>query len=269
MDIALVKTRFARIGARATVREPVWLNRFRREPDVFAIDIARDRRGEYFDFRVPREEDVDITIVDVQPAMRHLLLLVRQSGRKDKFLCGHDERHWFVAGVPGRSASTVVTAIEALKPQVVKGAQSRKALCVSERLRRRNAAFLRQGEWFFVPTPELVVSELAILLNEPISRGGGGKPHMCEQVYRRGGVTVYVNRRYPNGLTEEQYRELMDREPDAINLSWQRRNRDAEVYARGRVWHRDHQSVRLAGWHRVLMNTENEAPAMRHLVFLD
>lgn len=269
MDIALVKTKFAKIGARATVREPVWLNRFSREPDEFAIDIARDGRSEYFDFIVPGSRDIDIIVVDIQPALRHLLLLVRQNGRKDKFLCGHDERHWFVAGVPGRSASTVLTAIEALKPQVVVGAQNRKSLGVRERLRRRNAAFVRQGEWFFIPAPELVVNELEILRNEPISRGAGSKPHMCEQVYRRGGVTVYVNRQYRNGLTEQQYRELLDRDPGAIDWNWQRRNRDAEVYARGRVWHRDHKTVWLAGWHRVLMNTENQAPAMKHLVFLD
>ena len=269
MDIALLKTRFAKIGARARVREPFWINRYRPEPDLFAIDIAFDAHGEYFDFRVPRGEDVDLMVVDVQPAMRHLFLLVRQDGRKDKFLCGHDERHWFVAGVPGQSASTVITAIEALKPQVVRGAQSRKALDVRERLRRRNAAFVRQGEWFFIPTPELIVSKFAILRNEPISRGGGSKPHMCEQVFRRGGLTVYVNGRYPNGLTEDQYRDLLDREPAAFDWGWQRRNRNAEVYARGRVWHSDHQTVRLADWHRVLMNTESQAPAMKHLVFLD
>jgi hypothetical protein len=32
--------------------------------------------------------------------MRHLLLMAR-SWTKDKFLCGHDERHWFVCAVPG------------------------------------------------------------------------------------------------------------------------------------------------------------------------
>ena len=270
MDAGLVKSKFARLGARAIMREPRWLNRYLREPDPFAIDIARDRRGEYFDFRIPREEDVDITVVDVQPCMRHLLLLVRQRGRKDKFLCGHDERHWFVAGVPGESVSTVITAIEALKPQVVRRAQSRKSLSFGERLSRRNAAFVRQGEWFFVPVPELVVDELSIVRNEPISRGGGGKPHMCEQVYRLGGTTVYVNPRYPRGVTEEQYRSLPERDPDAFSWGdWEVRTRDAEVYARGRVWHRDHRTVRLAVWHRVLMNTEYEAPAMSHVVFLD
>jgi len=37
-----------------------------------------------------------------------------------KFLCGHDERHWFVAAVPGRGVSNVRTAMEALKPAAVR-----------------------------------------------------------------------------------------------------------------------------------------------------
>lgn len=269
MDIALVRSKFARLGARAIVRDPSSLNRYRREPDSLAIDIARDRRGEYFDFRIPSGEEIDLTVIDVQPAMRHLLLLARQSGRKDKFLCGHDERHWFVAAVPGRSASTVVTALEALKPQLVRRAEVGKSLRLRDRLSRRNAAFVRQGEWFFVPAPKLAVNERSIVGNEPISRGGGSKPHMCERIYRRGGIAVYVSRRYPGGLTQQEYRDLLEREPGATNWAWQLRTRDAEVYASGRVWHPDHQTVRLRGWHRVLMNTESEAPFVSNVVFLD
>jgi hypothetical protein len=44
---------------------------------------------------------------------------------------------------------------------------------------------------------------------------------------------------------------------------------NAQAYACGKVRHPDHKTIRLDVWHRVLMNTENEAPAMRHLVFLD
>jgi|SRR5215510_5590941 len=269
MDIALLKDKFARLGARAVMREPRRLNRFRRKSDEFVIDIARDSRGEYFDFRIPRGEDIDIAVIDLQRAMRHLLLLVRQKGRKDKFLCGHDERHWFVAAAPGRSVSTVLTAMEALKPAIVRDAERRESLGTRERLRRRNAAFVRQGEWFFVPAPLIQVNSIEVRRNEPISRGTGSKPHMCEEVFRRGGETVYVSRKYPAGLTEEQYRALSERDPNAMSWPWQVMTRDAEVYARGRVWHADHKTARLDGWHRVLMNTENEAPAMTHVAFLD
>ena len=57
-----------------------------------------------------------------QPAERNGL-----PDTKDKFLCGHDERHWFVAGVPERAAvSSVVTAKEALKPEFVRNLESGK-----------------------------------------------------------------------------------------------------------------------------------------------
>ena len=146
-------------------------------------------------------------MVDVEARDRHLLLMIRQQvGRKEekhKFLCGHDERDWFVAAVP--QGSTVRTAMEALKPQEVQAAQARKGLKARHRNRRHNAAFIRQGEWFFIPEPELVVDKKLVLRNEPLARAGG-KPHWAEFLYRSGGETVYVSRDYPQGLTEPEYK---------------------------------------------------------------
>ncbi len=68
------------------------------------VDIRRDERGEYFDVR--HRSDVSVEVLDVKRADRHLLLMVREptesAGRetKSKFLCGHDERSWFVAAIP-------------------------------------------------------------------------------------------------------------------------------------------------------------------------
>lgn len=45
--------------------------------------------------------------------------------------------------------------------------------------------------------------------------------------------------------------------------------RGAAVYGKGTVRHPDHATITLRGWHRVLMNTENQAQAMRHVAFLD
>jgi len=45
--------------------------------------------------------------------------------------------------------------------------------------------------------------------------------------------------------------------------------RNASVNVRGRVRHADHKTIVLHGWHRVLMNTEGEAKAMRNVAFLD
>ncbi len=74
-----------------------------------------------------------------------------------------------------------------------------------KRLHRKTDVFIRQGEWFFIPVADVQVNEKLILTNEPISRGRG-KPHMCENLYRDGGTTVYVCGRHPNGLTVDQYR---------------------------------------------------------------
>jgi len=124
MDTTHIQTKFDKLGARATIR-PLVRNRWRPAPGPVVIDIGRDRHGEFFDIQA--DQDADVEILDVQPKDRHLLLMVRQAAdhpslpdTKDKFLCGHDERHWFVAGVPEKaSVSTVVTAKEALKPDEV------------------------------------------------------------------------------------------------------------------------------------------------------
>jgi hypothetical protein len=73
---------------------------------------------------------------------------VREGKDKSKFLCGHDERHWFVAGIPETApVGTVRQAKEALKPAEVLSAQAGKRLRAKARNRRKNASFVRQGEW--------------------------------------------------------------------------------------------------------------------------
>lgn len=273
MDAALLKTKFDKLGARAKVR-PVGRNRWGVSAGVFVIDIGRDRDGEFFDIQASTDAAVDV--LDVQPKDRHLLLMVRQaperrglSDVKDKFLCGHDERHWFVAGVPeGAAASTVVTAKEALKPDLVRNLERGQKGKRQNRQRRKTETFIRQGEWFFIPASGVQSNEKFVLHHEPIRRGGG-KPHLCEFLYRVGGTTVYVCSRHPNGLTEGEYRNLLKRNPDASKWSWRTMQRNPVVFVRGKVSHPDHATIRLDGWHRVEMNTENRSRAMASVAFLD
>jgi hypothetical protein len=265
MDMQLLEKKFRLMGARVKVGLPVpdWRTRWR--TDIrFTVDVRSDRKGEYFEIGLLDHEHVELNVLDIQPEMRHLLLMAPVG----KFLCGHDERHWFAAAIPG-NASNVKTALVALKPAVIRLEEARKHIRTKDRFRRRNDAFIRQGEWFFVPAPELKPMRLLIMRNEPLSRGAGSKPHMCEYIYRTGGETVHVCRERPNGITEAQYRKLIATNPGAKGWGWRVMKRDMEVYARGRVWHSDHKSIYLDSWHRVLMNTENQAPAMRNLVFLD
>jgi hypothetical protein len=266
MDIELLRAKFGRIGARLHVTEVVG-----RGQRGAGIDIRADKTGEYFDIRVRASDSVDYEVVDLQPKLRHLLLLARrEDSAKEKFLCGHDERHWFVCAVPERRGLvSVVAAMEALQPAEVRATVERILCRPKDRLRRRNEVFVRQGEWFFVPETDLVVNAALIRHNEPISRGGRSKPHMCQFLHRRGGEVVMVCSRHPNGVTIEQYRKIVQARPEAVQWNWGSMQRNAVVYVRGRISHPDHKTIVLDDWHRVLMNTEHEAPGMRNVVFLD
>src|SRR5439155_18043833 len=110
---------------------------------------------------------------------------------------------------------------------------------------RRNAAFLRQGEWFFLPRPWLDVNEAGVLHEEPIRRGAG-KPHICQHLYRIGGEKVYVRADYSNGLTKAQYRALSDDERQRAR--WQKMVREARVFVKGSIEHPDHKTIWLPSW---------------------
>lgn len=267
MGKEIIERHFGLMGARIKISEsfPTWRN-------AAGINIRNDKNGEYFDIRINTNEQISYEVVDLRPDLRHLLLLARTENDKEKFLCGHDERHWFVCAVPGKSVANVVSAMEALQPIDVKLQINAKLKRRKNRFERRNEAFVRQGEWFFIPTPDLKITESLtsrIFKNEPISRGGGGKPHWCEEVFRINGETVMVCSRYPSGITQSHYNQIVKSTAKAAKWNWRAMQRNASVYARGRVRHPDHKTIVLDGWHRVLMNTENEAPGMRHVVFLD
>ncbi len=270
----IVERQFDKMGARVRIRPPDRPPRMRRDlappkPPAVRLDIGSDRRGEFFDVRLDTEQ-ATVEVVDVRPLDRHLLLMSRDlaTGEKEKFLCGHDERHWFVAAIPPGSASNVASAMDALMPAEVARELDRRHVRRQRRHQRRNAAFVRQGEWFFVPAEGITVAEHLALRNEPLRRGSG-KPHVVDYLVRMGGETVYVSSRRPSGLTEAKYRTLLRQNPDAQRWRWQVMRREATVYAKGRVRHPDHRTVVLADWHRVLMNREANAPAMRNVAFLD
>jgi hypothetical protein len=266
MNVDSLERHFERIGARIKLREtPALL-----QTVPLSINIGYDRQGEFFELSmVPRKTHPELLVLNVEPDWRHLLLMSRDEVGKHKFLCGHDERHWFVAAVPeNRPVSTVKTAFEALRPEGVTEELTRHQVRSQNHRRRRTKAFVRQGEWFFVPAPGLVFPRLLVMHDEPISRGRG-KPHLCEYLVRTGGESVYVCGQYPQGLRENEYRELVSRQPHQASKAWQVRKRDASVFVRGRVRHADHATIELDGWHRVWMNTENESQAMNQIAFLD
>ena len=276
MNAKPIESKFAAMGARIKVREipSRWRNGVRSwtSPRDFAVDIQRDSAGEFFELRVPTHlsETLDVCVMQAEPKQRHLLLAVRKTGDQpafDRFLCGHDERVWFVAAVPG-VASSVRQAMDALQPQEVRSALARNRVSSGKRYARKNRAFRRQGEWFFVPEPSVVVDERIVLHNEPLRRGRG-KPHLVEELVRSCGETVHVCSRHPNGVTPDEYRSILRRNPEAARWGWQLMRRNPGVYARGDVRHSDHATITLPFWHRVMMNTETQSRTMANVAFLD
>ena len=239
-----------------------------------SIDVRRDRRGELF--VIEASERVSLNVLEYRPGQKHLLLFAGSRAERLRFLCGHDEMHWYVAAVPDmqRPATNIQSAMEALKPDQAKIAQHLNRVKSRKRNKRKNKGFVRQGEWFFIPAENPVVDERMILKNEPLSRGAGSKPHFVEELYRIGGETVYVCNALPQGITEEQRSELFktvsdEHRPIVMGWRWTLMKRNPEVYARGRVRHSDHKTIVLYDWHRVFMNTEDKSAASKNVVFLD
>jgi hypothetical protein len=103
VDTNLLDNKFARMGARLKFADRL-ARRIRFRADAVSLDVQTDSKGEFFQIITPPEAEAEVEVLDVQPADRHLLLLVREAGEKHKFLCGHDERHWFVAAIPEAAA---------------------------------------------------------------------------------------------------------------------------------------------------------------------
>jgi hypothetical protein len=260
-----VETKFEKRGARVLVLDTdprKWMR------GSFTVDVRKDRRGEYFEV-VTREPGITVDVLDVQPKDRHLLLMVSEPGAKKhdplvrhKFLCGHDERHWFAAAVPG-PVKNVMDAKVALQPPIVQMETVKKVGKPTKRVKRKNAAYRRQGEWFFVPTPNIHPDKLFLLKNERLVRTGGGKPHIAEHAYRIGGTTVYT--KGDQTITAKAYDALKSDQ----RAGWRFMILDPVVYVKGKISHPDHATIILHDWHRVFANTESNALGRGNLRFLD
>lgn len=264
-EIALTRA-FERIGARLKLGDlpSNWWRPIR-------IDVKVDRRGEIFTIDRRPDADLELTAISIDRPRRHLLLHERGDGRNHKFLCGHDERHWFVAGIPEAApgVTSVRTAMQALEPHVVARIWSERSARAGERLRRRNSVSVRQGEWFFLSCWDMVVPERHIHRSWPLSRGEGSKPHILEECSREGGQTWFSCPQFPTRISEGEYRKCLRLTPEARNWSWETRVVVPVLYARGRVRHPDHATLHLNTWHRVFVNRETEAHSRAYVTFLD
>jgi hypothetical protein len=251
---------FEAIGARVKfgpLRRPRWPANVSRAP--YTIDIKRDSHGPFFDFGLT-DKAPEFEVLQVVPKERHLLLFTSEG---ERFLCGHDERHWFVAELT-EAVSTVRAAKRALMPAAI--LERAGSINPSKLDNRRNVVFKRQGEWFFVPAERDLTGQ-AILRNEPLRRNGRSKSHWCEELVRIGGETVYLVE--GQMYTEHELRQQVRRQPSFRFKSRETRVANAEVYVRGHVSHPDHATIKLEGWHRVMINRERPAGHSSRIVFLD
>lgn len=245
MSTEVLCRHFSRIGARVKIQNFETL-----QGRSVRINVERDRSGEFFDLRY--DQGVAPLVLDARPDVRHLVLMVRDGQFKNKFLLGRDEQHWFAAAVPGDFVRDVRTAIQSLRPT---------------ELGDRSA--IRQGEWFFAKESGVELKTAQIHKQEPLSRGAGSKPHVCQELARTAGVVVMVSSKYPTGIELAEYERLVTADPKVQKYGWRRMVRDATVYVRGAVRHPDHKTIHLDGWHRVYLNQERLARHAPQIAFLD
>lgn len=275
MSTIAIEKKFEVIGARVKIIES------RREG--FSIDVKKDSEGEYFELQVGKE--IDMMILDAQKSDKHLLLMTKapilnvkgdkMSESKSKFLCGHDERHWFTCAIPESSrVTTVIGAKQALKPKELveietKEGVSKKNAHKRHRLLKTGKKIHRQGEFMFVPQPDFMPPKgnlTKIWKNEPM-RGGGSHFHYAEFLYRSGGKQVYVFRN--KVLEPKEYKAYIKEHPEE-EKNFRPMMENPSVYVRGKISHEEHATVDLGHvWHKVLVNTESQARARSNVKFLD
>lgn len=128
--ISNIERSFKKIGARVKIVYVGSLPRGREINEVQVparLDIITRGKEEEFVIAIRNDlrDKVDLTVLEVRPEDRHLVLLARQVDdfgdgiAKNHFLCGHDERHLFVAAVD--AVSTIADAMGSLKPQEILG----------------------------------------------------------------------------------------------------------------------------------------------------
>lgn len=264
MTYASVVKQFDRIGARLIVSQAVDpTRRMARAANGLALagrpydlDVRRDRRhGEHYLLRVSPAAGAEFRVLQANTPARHLLLhaLSAADTRGERFLCGHDERHWFVAGIPA-AVTTVTDARRALLPRELQDA----TFTADELSRRHGKKFKRQGEWFFVPATVDQLREIGdrpILHGEKLQRGTrASKPHVVSELVRFGGqqVVLFGGKEY----TPAAWDKFVADGGGRVSGRADRRVKDAMVFVRGSVRHSDHATLILPDWYRVFMNGE-------------
>ncbi len=259
-----IRIGFLRAGARVNIRQldtqTTW--RFQRP---MRIDIRPDESGEYFDIQVA--SDVRLAAIDVEPRDRHLLLAAWNTFGEDRFLCGHDERHWFVAALPEvPRALNVEAAKEALKPRRVQRQERRRH---KGKHHRKTDVYVRQGEWFFIPCPHASIDRTRVLSGGVLRRNSSSKPHICSYLYEDGEREYECDRYSKLAFFETEYKQILRTRRKAKQWNWRALPFRPDVYVKGRVEHEDHSPLFLDVWHRVELNRETDKLTMSRMLYRD
>jgi len=270
-----INTAFEKMGARVKVErvsdDVRWVRRTRMDGNV-AMDVRRDRKGEFFEILL--RDGVGTQILDVKPKDRHLLIMVRDpENPKARFLCGHDERHWFTAAIPETAgASNVAEAKEALKPAALREIENKRGVKRKNRQKRHRKAaggtIHRQGEFTFVPMPDMAVKDWLVQKKEPLAQRGN--PHVADFLYRTGGTTRYFHTNFPEGVDVHKYNKLVKERDERARGRWDQRTTGMRAFVKGKIRHIEHATVDLGNiWHEVIVNTEALSISRSNVVFMD
>ena len=169
------------------------------------------------------------------------------------YLCGMDEGSYFVCLLPAKcSAKTCKEAYDALIPQSVKQAKP------------RGATILRQGEWFFIDSPNTTKDLKHIQIDKNIKRRISNRVFTPRSPSMVVGALEKTLNDLPLCMRALDFTMLTPANVAIGNLHYVREIRQDDVgnvYCRGCVRHSEgsHKSIMLKTWHRVGRNTARQS----------
>jgi hypothetical protein len=240
-----IQKKFEEIGAKVLIEE-------NNTTDTdFRMDIVDRKAEEVFSISM-KKHDIELQVLQTRKDIRHLLLMAKNKklNTHEKFLCGLDERHFFLVGVDD-NVRNVDQAMSSLKPGFVNFRQKITKVKTKNINKRHNKAFIRQGEWFFIPYNKLYTSNLIVIKNHSLNG------HICDEVYEDVVENYFHHKHAPAGMLEWAYKKFLKKHPRIHpRKGWTTSSSIFNLYARGHIRHKDHQTIYLNGWHIVLKNRQ-------------
>ncbi len=243
--------KFEEIGAKVRIEENS------NSISNFRMNIIERKSEEVF-FISLKKPIIELQVLQTRKDINHLLLMVKDNeiGTQEKFLCGFDERHWFLVGVDD-NVRNVDHAMLSLKPALVDIQQKIKKIKRKNINKRHNKAFIRQGEWFFISS-RISINTQNYIMYKNHSLGNG---HVCDEVCETVIETYFHSKHAPKGLLKGNYKRFLEKHPHIHpNKGWWTSIMYFDRYARGHVRHKDHKTIYLNGWHIVLKNRQKNTP---------